>query len=94
MKEKEFLYLCKETLKLKSFKEAKEREALFWAVIKKALEKDKRVVFKDWGVFEMKDVKSRKVIVPTLDGEFYTEPKKVIKFLCGKGLRERVNEDD
>lgn len=94
MKEREFLKLCRDTLGLKSLSEAKERKELFWKSIEEALKENDRVVFKDWGVFIKKDVNPRKVKIPTVQNEFYTQPKKVVKFLCGKGLRTRVNEDD
>lgn len=94
MKESDFLKLCQRELKLKSMEAARERKELFWNSVKEALEKDKRVVFKDWGIFYIKDVKSRKYKIPCKEGEFYSEPRSVIKFICGKRLRERVNRDE
>ena len=94
MTEREFMKLCKETLKLKNIEEAKERVKIFWTAVKEGLEQDKRVVFKDWGVFELKKVNIRKITVPTKKGELYTKPKMVMKFSCGKGLKARVNTDE
>lgn len=91
MTEKEFIRLCRDNLNLKSDSEAKERVELFWLAITETLKHEKKVVFKDWGVFEKKEVKPRKVVIPTIKDEFYTEPKKIIRFKCGKGLRARVN---
>ena len=94
MSEREFTQLCRKILNLENTLEARERVETFWTAVKKGLEEDKRVVFKDWGIFELKKVTSRKVVIPTLEDPFYTKPKKVMKFSCGKGLRARVNEND
>ena len=94
MSEKEFVKLCKEILNLKSLDEARERTEIFWTAVKEGLERDKRVVLKDWGIFELKKVSSRKVIIPTVKEVIYTKPKEVMKFSCGKGLKARVNADD
>lgn len=94
MSEREFVKLCKEILNLKDMTEAKERVEIFWSAIKEGVERDKRVVLKDWGVFELKKLNTRKVVVPTVEEIIYTKPKTVIKFSCGKGLKARVNADD
>ena len=96
MNRKDFYKMCKEELGLKNLEEARERTDLFWKSVFTALEEDEkaRAVFKDWGVFYVKDVKPRRTKVPTIDEIFYTKPKKTIKFYCGKGLRARVNGND
>ena len=90
MKEVEFLKLYKDNRKLKNQKEAKEVINAFWNALYKALEEDKKVVFKDWGMFIKKEVKSRKVVIPTLNKVIYTNPKSVIKFKAGKGLKKNM----
>ena len=64
MKEAEFIKFYKERNEIKSKKEAKEKIDSFWNALFKAVSEEKRVMFKDWGVFEEKDVKSRKIVIP------------------------------
>ena len=59
----------------------------------KVLEEDKKVIFKEWGVFEKRETKSRKIKMPMWEEERYTEPKKVIKFRAGKGLVKMAEGD-
>ena len=62
-------------------------------VLIEALKQDGKVMFKDWGKFEVKEVKSRKVKTPAKEGIFYTLPKKVMAFKCGNALRARINNE-
>ena len=52
MTEGEFIRFYKKRNKCRSHKEVKEKIDLFWDALLKALEEDKKVVFKVWGVFE------------------------------------------
>ena len=52
MTEGEFIRFYKKRNRIKSHKKVKEKIDLFWNVLLKALEEDKKVVFKDWGVFK------------------------------------------
>ena len=63
MTEGEFIRFYKKRNRIKSHKEVKEKIDLFWDVLLKALEEDKKVVFKDWGVFEKREIKSRKISI-------------------------------
>ena len=72
-------------------KEAKEKIDNFWKALFKAIDEDKKVVFKNWGIFEEKDVKSRKIVIPKHPKEIYTQPKKVLKFRAGEGLKNSVS---
>ena len=54
--------------------------------------KEEKVMFKNWGKFEVKNVKARKVKIPNEKKAFYTSLKKVLSFKCGTGLRERINK--
>ena len=94
MKERDFLELCKKELGLSSVDMARERRRLFWDAVMEALEEDGEVKFKDWGTFYKKEVKSRRIKIPHMENEFYSKPRSVIKFACGKGLRERINRDE
>ena len=94
MTEGEFIRFYKNKNKSKSHKEVKEKIDLFWDVLLKALEEDKKVVFKGWGIFEKREVKSRKIKVPMWEEERYTDSKEVIKFRAGKGLIKMVAGDE
>ena len=93
MTEGEFIRFYKKRNKIKNHKAVKEKIDLFWNVLLKALEEDKKVVFKGWGIFEKREVKSRKIKVPMWEEERYTDPKEVIKFRAGKGLIKMVEGD-
>lgn len=62
MTEKEFLTLYKERRNLKSIREAKERLDSFWKALFDVLEEEEKVTIKDWGIFEKKEVKPRKIL--------------------------------
>lgn len=91
MREEEFIKFYKKERKLKNLKEAREEVYFFWSVLMEAL-KEEKVMFKNWGRFEVKNVKARKVKIPNEKKAFYTSPKKVLSFKCGTGLRERINK--
>ena len=59
----------------------------------KALEEDKKVTFKNWGAFEKREMKVRKVLVPTWEKAQYIKPKEIVKFRAGKSLIEIANGD-
>lgn len=94
MCEKEFLKFYKKEKKLKNIETAKEKLELFWTTLMLALEEDNKVVLKNWGKFEKKEFKPRKVSVPTLKSSFYTEIKTKIKFKTGIRLRQLIGEGD
>ena len=93
MTEGEFIRFYKKRNKIKNHKAVKEKIDLFWNVLLKALEEDKKVVFKDWGVFEKREIKSRKIKMPMWEEERYTEPQKALKFRAGKGLVKMAEGD-
>ena len=61
MCEKEFLKFYKKEKKLKNIETAKEKLELFWKVVFAGLAQDKKVIVKDFGVFELKKLKPRKI---------------------------------
>lgn len=61
MGEKEFLKLYMKERGLKNLEEAKEKVNIFGKLWKSLLKREK-VKFKDWGNFEMKDVRPRRII--------------------------------
>ena len=94
MTEKEFIKYYRNRNHLKNIKEAKEKVELFWDTILKALDEDEKVVLKNWGTFEKKEVKPRRIVIPNMEKVTITKAKKVIKFKAGAGLRNVVNEVD
>ena len=93
MTEGEFLRFYKKRNNSKNLKVVKEKIDLFWNVLLKALEEDKKVILKNWGVFEKRERKVRKVLVPTWEKAQYIKPKESIKFRAGKSFIEIANGD-
>ena len=52
MTEGEFIRFYKKRNNSKNLKVVKEKIDLFWNVLLKALDEDKKVIFKNWGAFE------------------------------------------
>ena len=94
MTEKEFIKFYKRRNFSRNHKEAKEKIDLFWNAILKALDEDGKVALKNWGRFEKKEVKSRKVVLPQMKEAVITEAKKKIRFRTGTGLQDAVNGID
>ena len=93
MTEGEFIRFYKKRNNSKSHKEVREKIDLFWNVLLKALDEDKKVALQNWGVFEKKERKSRKVLMPMWEEAGYTEPKEAVKFKAGKALVKIANGD-
>ena len=94
MTEGEFIRFYKKRNLSRSYKEVKEKIDIFWTVLLKALDEDGKVALKNWGVFEKKEVKSRKVVLPKTNEAVIIGAKKKIKFRTGTGLKTLVNRDD
>lgn len=90
MKENDFIKLYRNNRGLKNQKEAKEKIDAFWNTLFKAVETGEKVIFKGWGKFEKKDIKSRKIKIPKKDQLICTQPKSIIKFRAGKVFRKRL----
>ena len=93
MTEGEFVRFYKKRNNSKSHKEVREKIDLFWNVLLKALDEDKKVALQNWGVFEKKERKARKILVPMWEEAGYTEPKEAVKFKAGKALVKIANSD-
>ena len=93
MTETEFIKFYKERNGLKSKKEAKEKIDNFWKALFKAIDEDKKVALQNWGVFEKRKRKARKVLMPMWEEAGYTEPKEAVKFKAGKALVKIANGD-
>ena len=92
--EKEFIKFYKRRNFSRNHKEAKEKIDLFWDTILKALDEDGKVVLKNWGVFEKKEVSPRKIMTPRMEKERVTKAGEKIKFRTGTGLKNLVNGAD
>ncbi|WP_130890081.1 HU family DNA-binding protein [Fusobacterium varium] len=92
MKESDFIKLYKKKIKAKNYKETKKKVDLFWNAFFKLLDNEKKIVIKNWGIFEKKSVKSRKVVVPMWIEAGYSKPKEIIKFRAGEGLIKKINK--
>jgi DNA-binding protein HU-beta len=91
MTEGKFIRFYKERNDLKSQQEVKEKIDLFWNTLLKVLNEGEKVTFKNWGTFEQKEVRSRKIVIPKMDKVGYTKAKKKIRFKAGAGLQDIVN---
>ena len=94
MTEGEFIRFYKKRNNSKNHKEVKEKIDLFWNALLKALDEEGRVALKDWGTFEKKEVKPRKIMTPKMDKATFTEAKEKIRFKAGRGLQNTVNGAD
>ena len=92
MTEKEFLTLYKERRNLKSIREAKERLDSFWKALFDVLDVEDKVIIKDWGIFEKRRVKPRKILNLATREMKMTEEKKGIKFRPRMKMIDKVNE--
>ena len=91
MTEGEFIRFYKKRNALKNQQEVKEKIDLFWNTLLKVLNEGEKVTFKNWGTFEQKEVRSRKIVISKMDKVGYTKAKKKIRFKAGAGLQDIVN---
>ena len=91
MGEKEFFILFMKERGLKNLEEAKEKVNIFWKTVKESLEKGEKVKFKDWGNFEMKDVRPRRIIELKTKRDMTIPGSRKMKFSSGKGLIKSIN---
>ena len=94
MKEGELIRFYRDRNCLRSIKEAKKKIDLFWTVVLKALDEDGKVLLKDWGVFEKKEVAPRKIMTPRMEKERVIKAGEKIIFRTGTGLKTLVNGAD
>ena len=91
MTEREFIRFYKKRNGLKNQQEVKEKIELFWNTLLKVLNKGEKITFKNWGTFEQKEVKPRKIMIARINKTGYTKAKKKIRFKAGAGLQDVVN---
>lgn len=94
MTEKEFMKMYLESFKLdgrlKNIGEAKKRVKVFFDTLKQVIDKDEKVIFKDWGKFEIEHREQRIYGNPRIKERIVIPAKKVLKFTVGKKFAERV----
>lgn len=76
---------------LKDFNEAEQKIDRFLNTLTKALLKDKKVVFKFFGSFELKETKPREIVDPKDSSNIiYANSKRYIKFKMSKMLEDNL----
>lgn len=93
MGEKEFLKLYMKERGLKNLDEAKEKIDTFWKTVKGALERGEKVKFKDWGNFDMKDIRPRRIVELKTKRDMIIPGSRKIKFSSGKGLIKSIHNE-
>ena len=76
----------------KKHKRSKERLDSFWKALFDVLDVEDKVIIKDWGIFEKREVKPRKILNLATREMMMTEEKKVIKFRPRMKMIDKVNE--
>ena len=92
MKKKEFKNLYSELNKTEKEKSSEEVE-IFLETMKQAFSKYPKIVFRNFGTFEIKETKTRRVLDPRGSGEFIqAKPRKFVKFKMSKNLEDKLNK--
>ena len=77
--------------KIKDFEESEEKIDRFLEALEKALKIDKKVAFKMFGSFELKETKEREIVDPKDSSNIiHAKPKKYIKFKVSKSLEDNL----
>ncbi|WP_130890436.1 HU family DNA-binding protein [Fusobacterium ulcerans] len=107
MREKDFLRLYVDLYrekgeKIASAKVAKQKIDSIWETLIESLLKEKKVIFKGIGKFELRETNPRRVVLPFKkkgESSYMLEkkmipPKKIIKFAAGDNLKKLLNEKE
>ena len=92
MTEIEFLKLYKKKRKLKNIKESKKKLEFFWKAVFAGLAQDKKVIVKDFGVFEIKKLKPRKIYDIHKNIFFMTKERTALKFKVKNGFMKKLSK--
>ena len=92
MTEVKFLEIYKKRKNLKSIYESKEKLELFWKVVFAGLAQDKKVIVKDFGVFEIKKLKPRKIYDIHKNIFFMTKERTALKFKVKNGFMKKLSK--
>ena len=91
MKKKEFKKFYGELNKIEKERASEEVE-IFLETMKQAFSKYPKIVFRNFGTFEVKETKPREVFDPRGNGEIIkTKPRKFVKLKISKNLEEKLN---
>ena len=76
-----------------SDEQASEEVELFLETMKEVFSKYPKVVFRNFGTFEVKETKERKIVDPKDSSNIiYAKPRKYIKFKTSKNLEEKLEK--
>ncbi len=76
-----------------SDEQASEEVELFLETIKEVFSKYPKVVFRNFGTFEVKETKERKIVDPKDSSKIiHAKPRKYIKFKISKNLEEKLEK--
>lgn len=76
-----------------SDEQASEEVELFLETIKEVFSKYPKVVFRNFGTFEVKETKERKIVDPKDSSKIiHAKPRKYIKFKTSKNLEEKLEK--
>ena len=77
--------------KIKDFDLAEEKLDRFINTLKAALKENERIVFRGFGIFEMKETTERMIVDPKDSANIiHAKPKKYIKFKISKNLQDSL----
>lgn len=91
MTTKEFIRKYKEYRELRTLKEAEEKITVFWKILEEEIGKEK-VIFKDFGKFEIKKQRGRKYVLPYTEKIEQSKEKIKVSFKSGKYLKSSLNQ--
>ena len=92
MTKKEFKKFYAQQNKLKE-EQASEEVELFLETMKEVFSKYPKVVFRNFGTFEVRETKERQIADPRGTGEtIHAKPRKYIKFKASKNLEEKLEK--
>ena len=94
MTEREFIKRYYNSFKpygrLKNTGEAKRRIEIFFETLMDVIESDEKIIFKNWGKFEIEHRGERIYGNPITQERIVIPPKRVLKFTAGKSLAEKI----
>ena len=87
----ELVMFYSEFNKIKDFDLAEEKLDRFINTLKAALKENERIVFRGFGIFEMKETTERMIVDPKDSANIiHAKPRKYIKFKISKNLQDSL----
>ena len=78
---------------IKDFTKAESKIDRFINTLETAFMTNEKIIFRNFGTFEIKETKTRRVLDPRGSGEFIqAKPRKFVKFKMSKNLEDKLNE--